>query len=223
MISSEDVVKMKKKKWLTAEEWMKIISEKTYSESLEIGLNELQKLKEEGTLTIRVPKESNGKIPFDTITWSKTVRSLKIRHEPRYCMMKLFDSDVQTVRCLRYESEDISKQFLQVYFWVFTYDDYIYSHYVILTNECELPDSSNSNKRRLNTHQIDILRNDVMPNETIVNAKRVAHERGINVTTKQLLNLNRKDRTADIDPRGPRGDIVKLIESIRAVQTDEEL
>ncbi|CAO4381113.1 unnamed protein product [Caenorhabditis nigoni] len=214
MSSSEDSVKTKKKKWLTGEEWMKIINEKTYSESLEIGLNELQTLKEEGTLTIRVPKESNGKIPFDTITWSKTVRSLKIRHEPRYSIVKLFDSDVQTVRCLRYGSEDISKQ-------VFTYGDYIYSHYVILTDECELPDSSNTNKRRLNTHQIDILRNDVMPNETIVNAKRVAHERGINVTTKQLLNLNRKDRTADIEPRGRRVDIVKLIESITATQPDE--
>ncbi|ULU09469.1 hypothetical protein L3Y34_014103 [Caenorhabditis briggsae] len=178
---------------------MYVINGKKYVDANNIGYLELNKLKIDGMLTIRVPKSTNQNIPYDTMCWSKTVKSENIRHEPRFVSMDIFNTNVSTARCIRYECKDLSKQ-------VFSYKDHVYSHYVVIDDSFELPDAQNVKKRRLNENEIDELRSKILLYRTVAHAKVIAHQKGIDVTTKQTIfgnstNFEEEDSEDDIDSR----------------------
>uniref|UniRef100_A0A8R1HWI6 Uncharacterized protein n=1 Tax=Caenorhabditis japonica TaxID=281687 RepID=A0A8R1HWI6_CAEJA len=128
-------------KWLNASEWEQVIANHLYTEVDEIGIRELKYLYDERKMTVRVPSCSNSKMPFDYLIWSKTSKKNHDKHQPRYVKLNIFDSPVNSIRCVEFQNQAVTKN-------IVPFKEFIYVHYTVHNNMFTVPDPK-SRKRRL--------------------------------------------------------------------------
>uniref|UniRef100_A0A8R1IMQ6 Uncharacterized protein n=1 Tax=Caenorhabditis japonica TaxID=281687 RepID=A0A8R1IMQ6_CAEJA len=86
-----------------------------------------------------------------------------------------------SIRCVEFQNQAVTKN-------IVPFKEFIYVHYTVHNNMFTVPDPK-SRKRRLEDHEIFQLKNFVLPNRSVVGAKRFAETQGIEVTTKQVSGI----------------------------------
>uniref|UniRef100_A0A8R1DSL0 Uncharacterized protein n=1 Tax=Caenorhabditis japonica TaxID=281687 RepID=A0A8R1DSL0_CAEJA len=184
------------RKWLSTEEWEQIIAHHLYIDIPSITLTELETLKKEKKITIKLPAATNAKMPFDYMTWSKNARKTGqlTKHQPKYVKMPIFGEVVNSIRCVELNQPSVTKHIIDV-------KESIYVYYAVQDDSFEVPDARGK-KRRLEHHESVQLKSFMLPNQTLASTKELAKMHGIEVTSRQLKNLSRGTPIAKTPKQG---------------------
>ncbi|EFO94261.1 hypothetical protein CRE_30180 [Caenorhabditis remanei] len=232
------------KKWKTPSELEELMNANKFDTVDEVGMTELARLKSDGELFVKLIASKCGKMPYDPHIWSKTGRlggDVKVRHQPKYVKVNVHGTAVTSIRCTAVDNEYLKKQ-------IFPYENHVYVYYFLIEDpeDYDVPTASSTRKRRLegidglffksrknakiSAHVSKVLKEDIIPFRNLDGARRVALEKGLTVTTKQVClgirnftnnhyfqiqNLTRSQNTAIVGRSGPKSkSTIRTIERI---------
>nr|ACI49142.1 hypothetical protein Cbre_JD19.001 [Caenorhabditis brenneri] len=181
---------------LFAWQWEELLRGEKFEETEEVGDMELSKLNDIREVFLKIPySEGDPTVNYDGHIWSSSSKNSDApRHKPSYKKIKIFSETCTVIRCISFENSNLCKEIIRK-------DDHLYVHY-FLSTEGEYQ-AGKKMKRRLTSREAHHFQ-ELLHRRTTTDARRIAEEEGLIVSSRQASNQARRVESAVIMKTGPK-------------------
>ncbi|EFP03901.1 hypothetical protein CRE_28724 [Caenorhabditis remanei] len=195
--------------YLKKKDWIDLLEnfESRTTKVNEVSISKLEDLKKCRSLMFCLPKAKEA-VPYDGYQWTGTI--LGKRYQPIYRKLMIDDEELNLIKCCEIKNSHFKKEILHMS------DKTIVHYFLEDMGDLLVPDGSSVKKPRISYEDAEEIKKNILPLRTSSAAYAIAKEKGINVSRKQILNLQRMVKNSVTGKSGRR--VVTSLENIRHLE-----